>query len=61
MYIINKEVEKMKKRRIKQNKKNIFFVVVGRITTMLLLYAIILQVSIKILLYIVNNCITTIK
>ena len=51
----------MKKRRIKQNKKNIFFVVVGRITTMLLLYAIILQVSIKILLYIVNNCITTIK
>lgn len=45
--------------RIKNNKKNIFFVIVGKITTYLLLYAIILQVSIKILLYIVNNCITT--
>lgn len=49
----------MKKIRIKQNKKNIFFVILGRLATMLLLYAIILQISIKILLYIVNNCITT--
>ena len=49
----------MKKIRIKQNKKNMFFVVVGRITTMLLLYAIILQVGIQILKYIVFNCITT--
>lgn len=49
----------MKKIRIKQNKKNMFFVIVGRVTTMLLLYAITLQISIKILLYIVNNCITT--
>lgn len=45
--------------KIKNNKKNIFFVIVGRLATMLLLYAIILQISIKILLYIVNNCITT--
>lgn len=49
----------MKNLKIKNNKKNMFFVIVGRITTMLLLYAIILQISIKILLYIVNNCITT--
>ena len=45
--------------KIKNNKKNIFFVIIGRIATLLLLYAIALQVSIKILLYIFNNCITT--
>lgn len=51
----------MGKIKIKQTKKNMFFVIVGRITTYLLLYFIIIQVSIKILLYILNNCITTLK
>lgn len=49
----------MKKRRIKQNKKNIFFVIVGRITTFVVIYGLIILVGIKILEYVVNNCITT--
>ena len=49
----------MKKLKIKNNKKNMFFVVVGRITTILLLYGIMLQVGVKILEFIVFNCITT--
>lgn len=49
----------MKKIRIKQNKKNIFFVIVGKITTMLLLYVGIIKIGLIILEYIVNNCITT--
>lgn len=45
--------------RIKNNKKNIFFVIVGRIATYIFLYCLSINISLKILLYIVNNCITT--
>lgn len=45
--------------KIKNNKKNIFFVIVGRITTYILIYGLLVNISLKILLYIVNNCITT--
>jgi len=59
MYIINKEVEKMKKIRIKNNRKNIIFLIIGKITTCILIYGLLVNISLKILLYIVNNCITT--
>ncbi len=49
----------MEKIRIKNNKKNIFFVIVGRIATYILLYGISINITLKILLYIINNCITT--
>lgn len=49
----------MKKLKIKNNKKNIFFVIVGRVTTILIVYGLILQVGVKILEFVVNNCITT--
>ena len=49
----------MKKIRIKQNKKNIFFVILGRLATYILIYGLLVNISLKILLYIVNNCITT--
>lgn len=45
--------------KIKNNRKNIFFVVLGRITTFILLYAGIIKMGLIILEYIVNNCITT--
>jgi len=59
MYIINKEVEKMEKMRIKNNRKNKIYLIIGRITTYIFLYGISINISLKILLYIVNNCITT--
>lgn len=45
--------------KIKNTKKNIFFVIVGRITTFILLYVGIIKIGLIILEYIVNNCITT--
>ncbi len=47
------------KMRIKNNRKNIFFVIVGRIVTYILLYGISILAFIKVLKFIVNNCITT--
>lgn len=49
----------MKKIRIKNNRSNKFFVIVGRITTYILLYVGIIKMGLIILEYIVNNCITT--
>ena len=45
--------------KVKNTKKNIFFVIVGRITTFILLYAGIIKIGLIILEYIVYNCITT--
>ena len=45
--------------KVKNTKKNKFFVIVGRITTFILLYAGIIKIGLIILEYIVNNCITT--
>lgn len=45
--------------KIKNTKKNKFFVIVGRITTFILLYVGIIKIGLIILEYIVNNCITT--
>jgi len=45
--------------KIKNNRKNIFFNIVGRITTFILLYVGIIKMGLIILEYIVDNCITT--
>lgn len=45
--------------RIKQNKKNIIYLIIGRITTFLLIYGISILAFVKVLEFIVNNCITT--
>ena len=47
--------------KIKNNKINKMYVVIGRLATYFFIYASMIQVTTKILLYIVNNCITTIK
>ena len=49
----------MGKMRIKNNRKNIFFVIVGKITTYFIIWGLLVNINLKILLYIVNNCITT--
>lgn len=45
--------------RIKNTKKNIIFLIIGRITTFLLIYGISILIFVKVLEFIVNNCITT--
>lgn len=45
--------------KIKNTKKNIIFLIIGRITTYILLYGISVLAFIKVLEFIVNNCITT--
>ena len=45
--------------KLKNNKKNIFFAIIGRIATYIFLYGLSINITLKILLYIVNNCITT--
>ena len=48
-------MKKNKKIKIKQTKKNMFFVIVGRITT----YIVIEMIIYKILNWVLCNCITT--
>lgn len=45
--------------RIKNTKKNIFYIIVGKLFTFLLIYGISILAFIKVLEFIVNNCITT--
>lgn len=45
--------------KVKNTKKNKFFVIVGRVTTIILLYAGMIKIGLIILEYIVDNCITT--
>lgn len=49
----------MEKIRIKNNRKNKIYLIIGRISTYIFLYGLSINISLKILLYIVNNCITT--
>ena len=49
------------KLKIKNNKKNIIYMLIGRITTYLLIYVVSIMTTVKILELIVNNCITTLK
>lgn len=55
---IRKWRDKMK---IKNTKANKFYLIMGRLLVNIGIYAIALQVSIKILEFVVCNCITTIK
>lgn len=50
-----------KKLKIKNTRENKFYLIMGRILVNIGIYAIALQVSIKILEFVVFNCITTIK
>ena len=50
-----------KKLKIKNTRENKFYLIMGRILVNIGIYAIALQASIKVLEFIVNNCITTIK
>ena len=47
--------------RIKNTRKNKIYLVIGRLFVNVSLYLVVLQAGIKILEFIVNNCITTIK
>lgn len=47
--------------KLKNNKKNMFYMLIGRLATFVLCYAGTLWVSYKIIEYILLNCITTIK
>ena len=47
--------------KIKQSKKNIMYLIIGRITTAISIYIMIEILITKVLLYIIDNCITTIK
>lgn len=47
--------------RIKNTKANKFYLIMGRLLVNIGIYAIVLQASIKILEFVVCNCITTIK
>lgn len=47
--------------KIKNTKANKFYLIMGRLLVNIGIYAIALQVSIKILEFVVCNCITTIK
>lgn len=45
--------------KIKNSKKNIFYNIIGRITTYLIIWGLLVNLSIKLLIYIIDNCITT--
>ena len=47
--------------RIKNTKKNMIYLIIGRLFVYISLYLVALQVSIKILEFVVCNCITTLK
>jgi len=47
--------------KIRQNKKNIFYILLGRAVAFLTIYIAIEILITKALLYVINNCITTIK
>lgn len=47
--------------KIRNTKANKFYLIMGRLLVNIGIYAIVLQAGIKVLEFIVNNCITTIK
>ena len=52
---------KKRKLKIKQTKANIFYIIIGRITTYLLIYAFLIALSVQIIGYILTHYVTTIK
>jgi len=59
-----KEVEQMKKNKkqikIRNTKSNIFFIIIGRLATYFTIYVAIEIFLYKIIIYVLDNCITTI-
>lgn len=51
----------MRKIKIKNTKRNILYLIIGRLTTYIFLYCAMVQLFIKCSLYIINNCITTLN
>ena len=45
--------------KIKNNRKNIFYLILGKLFTYIILYVGIIKLGLLLLEYIVNNCITT--
>lgn len=49
----------MEKIRIKNNKKNVFYIIIGKILTYFIIWGLLVNSSIRFLEYIIDNCITT--
>lgn len=45
--------------KIKNTKKNKIYLIIGRLTSLLIAWGLLVQVNVKILDFIINNCITT--
>ena len=45
--------------KIKNTKKNKIYLIIGRLTSLLIVWGLSVNLSIKLLMYIVDNCITT--
>lgn len=45
--------------RIKNNKKNVFYIIIGKILTYFIIWGLLVNGSIRFLEYIIDNCITT--
>jgi len=45
--------------KIKNTKKNKIYLIIGRLTTVVVVWGLLVQVNVKILDFIINNCITT--
>ena len=45
--------------KIKNTKKNKIYLIIGRLTSILIVWGLFVNISIKLLIYIIDNCITT--
>lgn len=45
--------------KIKNTKKNKIYLIIGRLTSLLMAWGLLVNLNIKLLMYIINNCITT--
>lgn len=57
----NQKNKQHKKLKIKNTKKNIIYLLIGKLFVNISLYLIALQTSYKVLMFIIDNCITTLK
>ena len=45
--------------KIKNTKKNKIYLIIGRLTTVVVVWGLLVNLNIKLLIYIIENCITT--
>ena len=45
--------------KIKNTRKNKIYLIIGRLTSLLIVWGLLVQLNVKIIDYIINNCITT--